>query len=145
MNLLKLLSLCEPNTKNLLSFLLRTHKLYFISLLPAEVKEHHSVPKWSSVAHSFVLKVPITQKDHLWKDLCRRKDQHYWKEQKGVTFGAVICLDGRKSRKVGHWASRSVKHRWHHSYTISAPLLIKQPLCAADNFSNWCQHTGVTG
>lgn len=54
-----------------------------------------------------------------------------------------ICLDGRKTRKVGHWASRSVKHRWHHSYTTSAPLLIKQPLCAADNSSNWCQHTSV--
>lgn len=85
--------------------------------------------------YCFVLKVPVTQKDHLWKDLCRGRAQRHWKEQKGVAFGAVICLDGRKSRKVGHWASRSVKHRWHHSYTTNALLLIKQLLCAAANSS----------
>lgn len=54
LNLLQLLSLCKLNTKQLLSFVLRTHKLHFISLVPAQVKEHHSALKWSSVTHIFL-------------------------------------------------------------------------------------------
>lgn len=140
LNLLKLLSLCELNTKELSELINCT--VFLLCLLRCrKIIVPWRDPVWRTF--SFVLKVPITQKDHLWKDLCRRRAQRYWKEQKGVAFGAVICLDGRKSRKVGHWASRSVKHRWHHSYTTSARLLIKQPLGAADNSqqlvpARWC-------
>lgn len=47
----------------------------------------------------------------------------YWQEHEGVAWHAVIKLDRRRRRrKVGHWASGSVKHKWHHSYTTSALL-----------------------
>lgn len=141
-------SLHKPNKSACVNWILNKFGEENSTLVPAEAKQH-GAPKWSSDlvwrTHYFVLKAPVTQKDHLWKDLCRWRDQRHWKEQKGVGFGPVIYLDGRKRRKVGHWASRSVKHRWHHSYTSSGPLLIKQPLRVSENSSNLCQHTSVTG
>lgn len=54
LNLLKLLSLCELNAKELLGFLLRAHKLYCVSFVPTEVQEDHSALKGSSVTHVFL-------------------------------------------------------------------------------------------
>lgn len=101
---------------------------FFFLDVCARLREHllHTMWfKWGNVIYADSVTdthTPFGKMFVFLKDLCWKGVWCYWWEQEGVACGAVIKLDRRRRRrkKVGHWASRSVKQRWHHSYTTSA-------------------------